>query len=526
MAVASVALAMLLTVSMLTAVQGMGPATGTLTGMVTDADTEEPIEGAVVTLEYHGLTRTDLTDAKGTYEFKGVPLCYCLKDVTASAKGYEAQTQAVGVGAYTVVDFALVPDDGGGDETTAVLTGTVTDADTGEPIEDARMTLTYHDVSRKGLTDADGVYRFEDVPACFCLKNISASKDGYIDQSKEVGVSGVTVVDFALMIEELEPDTGTIVGTVTDLNNGEPLEGVLIELTYHDVLRTAYTDADGRYSFDQVPECRCLKTVKASLEHFRPESQDVSVHGVTVADFALMIEEQEPPIGSLTGTVTDAATGEPIEGALVTLEYHDVSRTAVTDADGWFEFAEVDICRCMKALFASKDGYETWSEMVAIDGDTVMDIALEPVDGPDDPNTGTLKGTVTDAATGEPIEGATVTLEYHGIVRIATTDPEGQYAFTGVPICFCLKDVSVTSDGYEGASESVGVGELTVLDFALRPVAGPDGTVDPVDGKIGGRIDSGGSSAITAVQGVAVIGLVVAFVAALLIAVSVRNARD
>ena len=430
LALASIALAVLLSVSMLSVAGGVGPTHGTLAGTVTDADTGEPIEGALMTLEYHGLTRTQETDARGQYEFTNVPICFCLKDVTASKQGYDAQIQSVGVNANTIVDFALEPiDDGGDDPNSGILTGTVTDDHDGEPLSDVLMTLKYHEEVRTTLTDANGGYTFEDIPVCFCLKNISASLEHYRPESKDVGVASVTIVDFALMIEEMEPPMGTVIGTVTDIHNGEPIEGANVELEYNDHVRKTTTDADGKYSFDNVPEAFGLKNIKVTKVAYRPEYQEVGIEGVTVVDFALMIEEMEPPqdTGTLTGTVTDASTGEAIEGATVTLEYHDQSRTTLTDA-------------------------------------------------------------------------------------------EGVYTFTGVPICFCLKDVSVAADGYTGQSTSVGVGEETVLDFALEPDGG--------DGMISGSIDSGETAIGPAAQAVVLLGLVGALVAALLVAVSVRNAKD
>ncbi len=520
LAVFSVALAVLLSLSMLSAVQGLGPNNGTLAGAVTDADTGEPIEGALVTIEYHSITRTDYTDTNGQYEFKGVPICFCLKDVTASMKGYEAQTQSVGVNAYTIVDFALEPvDDGGDDAKFGILTGTVYDNHNREPLSDVLMTLKYHEEVRTTLTDANGGYTFEDVPLCFCLKNISASLEHYRPESKDVGVSTVTVVDFELMIEEMEPPMGTITGTVTDIHNGNPLGKVLIELTYHDVLRTVYTDADGRYTFDQVPECRCFKTVKASLEHFRPESQDVSVHGVVVVDFALMIEEQEPPSGPSTRTVTDKHAGAPIEGANVELEYNDHVRETFTDADGKYRFDDVPEAFGLKNIKVTKKAFRPESKEVAVKGDIVVDFALmiEEMEPPQDE--GTLTGTVTDSSTGMAIEGALVILKHDGITLTSLTDADGRYEITGVPLCFCLKDVAVTMDGYEMQSAQLAIGELTVQDFALEPDDGGQGSIK-------GRIDSGEAAIGPAVQGVVLLGLVGALVAVLLVVVSMRKVKD
>lgn len=47
--------------------------------------------------------------------------------------------------------------------------------------------------------------------------------------------------------------------------------------------------------------------------------------------------------------------------------------------------------------------------------------------------TGSISGTVTDADTGTPIEGATVSVEVNGTAKEATTDVAGAYSIEEVP---------------------------------------------------------------------------------------------
>jgi subtilisin family serine protease len=83
-------------------------------------------------------------------------------------------------------------------------------------------------------------------------------------------------------------------------------------------------------------------------------------------------------------------------------------------------------------------------------------------------DTATLAGTVTDAATGDPIAGATVTATGE-IDRTATTDEDGAYELSLVAGSF---DVSVEVYGYGGETTTVDLtaGETTTLDFALDPL--------------------------------------------------------
>ncbi len=383
-------------------------------------------------------------------------------------------TALVATAAIAMMLTALMPALAVPGSSFGTLTGTVSDINDGEPIEGARVEVHYHGILRIDITDSAGKYRIDNIPECFCLKTINVTKDGYRPESKDVAVDGVTVVDFELLHMELEPYTGSIVGTVTDEHDGTPLEGARIVLEYHETLRETYTDSEGKYTFGQVPECYCLKKVSATKEGYRPESQDVGVSGVTAVDFQLMVEEQVPPAGTVTGKVTDAQNGEPIEGALTELQYNGHTRTSYTDAEGWYLFENVPEDWNPKTIKATKDGYRPASKEFDVEGFTVVDIELLIEEN--EPETGSISGTVTDADTGEPVEGAWVTIEFHGATKAALTDSEGRYALDGIPICRCLKNVTVEKAGYDILSALVGVGESTVKDFELEPVdAGPDG---------------------------------------------------
>jgi hypothetical protein len=68
---------------------GAGGPTGRLEGQVTDADTNDPIEGAAITADSGSATRTTYTDANGEY---GMTLAIGTYDVTAEAENYVPET--------------------------------------------------------------------------------------------------------------------------------------------------------------------------------------------------------------------------------------------------------------------------------------------------------------------------------------------------------------------------------------------------------------------------------------------------
>lgn len=387
-------------------------------------------------------------------------------------------TALIAISAIAMMIIALLPAAAIPGSNMATVMGTVTDYNNGEPIEDAQVVISYHGITRTDHTDAQGMYMFTNVPECFCLKTINVTKEHFLPLSEDVAVSDVTIVDFQLWIEEGEPPLGTVMGTVTDVHNDEPIEGAQIQLQYHDNIRKTVTDAEGKYLFTEVDLCFCLKTIKVTKEAYRPESKDVAVSGVTVVDFQLIIEEGEPPAGTLSGTVTDVNNGAPIEGAIVQLVYNDQFRETTTDADGKYRFDDVPEDWNPKKILVTMDLYRPESKDIDVEGDTVVDFQLMIEELPPSQNGGTLTGVVTDSDTGEPLVGATVTLEYHENKLTVQTDDEGRYVFQGIPICFCLKDLSVSMDDYLTQAMSIAISKGTVQDVALEPTD-PSGVVDP-----------------------------------------------
>jgi hypothetical protein len=133
------------------ALQGHEQAALSVYGTISDAETGEPIAGAEV--HYDGGVVS--TDADGAYEIFGLaPGDHVLE---AKASGYMPNAgHFVYEGTPIAVDVALTPMTG-----PANVTGTVTDADTGEPIEEAHVSLWWEDGDGRWNsvpTDADGVY--------------------------------------------------------------------------------------------------------------------------------------------------------------------------------------------------------------------------------------------------------------------------------------------------------------------------------------------------------------------------------
>ncbi|TQS72001.1 DUF3823 domain-containing protein, partial [Ornithinibacillus gellani] len=114
-------------------------------------------------------------------------------------------------------------------------------------------------------------------------------------------------------------------------------------------------------------------TLKAEAYGFESAEQSVEVAAdeTSTANFTL----QELPQGTIQGTVTDEATGEPVEDATLLL-VEDANVTPVqTDADGNYQLTAYEGTYTLKI---SARGYHGQEAEVTVDGDVTVDFALEP----------------------------------------------------------------------------------------------------------------------------------------------------
>lgn len=186
-----------------------------------------------------------------------------------------------------------------------------------------------------------------------------------------------------------------------------------------------------------------------------------------------VLENQGDPVrGGIEVTVTDAESGEPLEGVGI-LSAGNFRLT--TDEDGHTHIDGQSPGGVMATV--SSEGYHDLETSFVVEpGETTTEhIEFEPKDG-------TIEGRVTDADTGEPIEGVVV---QRGHVRAPVpspssphtdvTDANGTYA---IPTSPTTNDsllhpvpVHVAPIGYEQetAAADVDPGETTVQDFELEP---------------------------------------------------------
>ncbi|MEY7849037.1 right-handed parallel beta-helix repeat-containing protein [Natrarchaeobius sp. A-rgal3] len=309
--------------------------TGAITGTVTDADSEDSLEGAtVVVTDDTGVIETAETDENGEYELVVPAGTY---DLTVSADGYvEAEETDLEVteGGVMTTDVSLHVGE-------ASISGTVVDAETGDPVPDAELEVVEQvdvgqpDPAPDGFTttlstDANGEFELEAPPGVY---EITVETLGYAN-----GVSQDVELEAGEQqsLDDIELSSVPVLsGTVTDSETDEPIEGVEIESRFFasDPLYTTTTDADGEYAINLPEHHSQTPSVEFAADGYFSNTitADEALLGDPAGGDVELTVEREP--GTVTGQVT-TETDDPVEFTQVTTS--DGSGSTSTNATGYY----------------------------------------------------------------------------------------------------------------------------------------------------------------------------------------------
>lgn len=337
--------------------------------------------------------------------------------------------------------------------------GTVSDATTGLPVTGASVTVA----SVTTTTDDTGGFAVINAPAG--SKTYSVAADGYqsvLAMPIEIPRSRTTQLNVPLLPTSVAG--GRVTGVVTSTETGEGLAGVTVAAETADTT----TNSEGAYSLSGLTGGET--TLTFTLTGYKTTTETVTV----VEDAPVTLNTSLMPVnsGELTGTITDAATGQAIEGATVSIEGVG---TATTDVSGAYQLQDVP-AGTWDARFA-RTGYRTVDRTVGIEAGstTVEDVALMS------PSQGVVEGRVRSRSSGALVAGVNVTVVELG--RSGETgsgvDSEGEgtelglYQMLGIPSG--TYQLHFTHPDYEPltvAGVAVDAGATTVTDVEMEPAVG------------------------------------------------------
>jgi len=246
-------------------------------------------------------------------------------------------------------------------------------------------------------------------------------------------------------LESRATSTATVVGTVTDVQTGAPLEGALVSVWVADRELVVPTGPDGRFALSAEPGEIQVVVRREGFADLVVEA--VPMAGETlVADAAMLPwnviaspapapapapapEPDDPPptaTSSIAGTIRDDSTGAALEGALVRVQQDEQTQSTFTDAAGHFELHEIPAGPFEIAI--SRAGFfpQRFTSEADEPGWLPLEVALQPV-----PETLTLVGRLIDRSTGAPLPGIFVDVLQTPVE--ALSDERGEFVVRAFP---------------------------------------------------------------------------------------------
>ena len=148
--------------------------------------------------------------------------------------------------------------------------------------------------------------------------------------------------------------------------------------------------------------------------------------------------EDDSRSGMVSGVITDAKTGNPIQDVTVNLS----NQTVTTGVDGKYVFTEIRYSDNHKLMVMGMDHQPKMKPFTVRAEQVQLNVSL-------DPKYGAVSGVISDGTTHNPLQGAIVKL----LDKTIITEANGKYNFIGIPYSGNLSLMVVATD-YEPKTEN------------------------------------------------------------------------
>ncbi|MDP8285141.1 MAG: carboxypeptidase regulatory-like domain-containing protein, partial [Candidatus Electryonea clarkiae] len=240
------------------------------------------------------------------------------------------------------------------------------------------------------------------------------------------------------------PDA-SLEGTVSDGETGDLVEDAIVRAG---AVRDT-TDANGNYFIDDVLSGE--RTVIVTHTDYSRHVEEIEIEaGENTLDMELF------PLSTVSGTVTDIDTGDPVEDAEIRFGNDETT----TDENGDWEVPPQE--QGERLVVISADHYYIFSEQVEVEpGENVFEFELIPL--------ATITGTITDSETEAAVEDAEIV--FGDFVYTAVSDENGDYSIEDVEAG--EYPVTITTDGYFEFTDDIEVEEReNEIDFSIDILSG------------------------------------------------------
>jgi hypothetical protein len=246
----------------------------------------------------------------------------------------------------------------GASAASGVISGQITDETNGQGIDQC---VELHDAAGNSISsipaDSQGHYSFSGLATgtyylyfhpCFGANYVA---EWYSNAVTFNDADPISVTDGqTTTINAAMAHGGTITGTVKN-DDGDPLSGIVVsaQIQNGSTGGSASTDSNGSYSIAGLPAGSYSvgffdsgTTYVAQYWNDKPDYSSATPVPVTVDTTTPNISPTLHPGGSISGTVTDAATGNPLEGICVGVYGQGTNSVcATTDANGHYSLSKI-----------------------------------------------------------------------------------------------------------------------------------------------------------------------------------------
>lgn len=444
-----------------------------ITATVTDATEQSQAAVANTTVEievtYDGgtsFTTSTTTEANGSFELPAIKGSSTV-NLAVDANGYHPNTvESTEVADDVDIDIGTVPLTGD-----AVLSGTLTDAETSDKLPGVAVTVESGTKIYENTSASDGTYEIS-VPGTGALHNLSVDPVGYESWERtEVVIDGDETFDIKLSAP------AKLSGNVTNYETGTSLSAIPVTVEGPEGTYDSMTTTDGTYSIG-LPESGATYDVSIDADGFDSWQET----GLQVSNNVTQNAELTGD-ADVTFTVEDRVSNAPVEVATVELANETIGTyNATSDGAGEVTVSNISSAANYTLAVDAAGYYENEMTLTGLTTGANDEGAVSLA------GDAAVQGVVTDAASETPLSGATVTVIYpDGTIE---TDPvetgdDGSFLVEGIPGNGSEYGIEVTADGYDSVHDTIRAPESETVTFD-RPLAGNaviEGTVtDAISG--------------------------------------------
>lgn len=314
-------------------------------------------------------------------------------------------------------------------------------------------------------------------------------------------------------------EKASIYGKVTDSQTALPIEGALISVYAYGktvVLYEAPTDANGEYSIADIEPGKYMCYAWTPARPYITAELTITLSAGQRFPWDVRLEPLLPPAPT-SGNVTDARTGEPIEGATIIFESYSVDpytgmtdlRVVATDAQGNYSTAlapPTGATETYKLAASAWPNYQSFEKDVQVIPYQSNVFDFQMTEYFQAMGNGTLQGTVTDSKTVAKLQGVEVVIKSWGpgpidsqpyVTFRAVTDALGYYKIEGIPeIMYGVTALHPDPNYDMYGPVKVTVSGITTHNFTMRIYVPPTMTAQ-IYGKV---TDSETGAALAGVQ--------------------------